>query len=102
MVIKALNESIGPYKIVPTLLVYGAYPKMGKDSIPPSSVETRAKTIKRQIQVVKQILFQRMVKDALACRDSSNPHPNPNLKLQSEVAVWQEKIVERTVKICQV
>jgi di/tripeptidase len=33
MAVKAVNDSAGPDGIVPTLLVFGAYPRMTKDSL---------------------------------------------------------------------
>src|ERR1700721_4346368 len=38
MAIKAVNDSTGPNGIVPTLLVFGAYPRMTKDSPPSPSI----------------------------------------------------------------
>ena len=32
MAVKAINNSTGPNGIVPTLLIFGVYPKMSKDS----------------------------------------------------------------------
>ncbi len=36
MAVKAINDSVGPDGIVPTLLVYGALPRLGLPSDPPS------------------------------------------------------------------
>ena len=38
MAVKAVNNSAGPDGIVPTLLVFGAYPRMIEDSVPSLSV----------------------------------------------------------------
>lgn len=36
MAVKAVNDSVGPNGLVPTLLVYGALPRLGLPSDPPS------------------------------------------------------------------
>ena len=38
MAIKAINNTAGPNGLVPTLLVYGAYLRMGKLDLPALSV----------------------------------------------------------------
>lgn len=51
---KALNDSKGPHGLVPTLLVYGAYPRMIKDATLSSSVEVRAKAVKMAMQDIEK------------------------------------------------
>ena len=48
MAIKAINDTAGPDGIVPTLLVFGAYPRMTKESSPLSSITQRAEAIRKR------------------------------------------------------
>ncbi|KAI0994201.1 hypothetical protein K3495_g13980 [Podosphaera aphanis] len=90
MALKALNDSVGPHGLVPTLLVYGAYPRMVKDSAPSPSIEIRAKAIEKAMLEIKKIRAQRSINDALATRNGPNTLPILNLPLQSDVIVWRE------------
>jgi hypothetical protein len=38
MAVKAVNDSAGPDEIMPTLLVFGVYPKITKGSAPSPSI----------------------------------------------------------------
>ena len=54
MAIKAVNDTASPNRLVPTLLVYGAYPRMGKLDLPAPSVMDRAAAIwKAMAKIVK-------------------------------------------------
>jgi len=46
MAVKAVNDSAGPDGIVPTLLVFGAYPRMTDINPPAPSVTKRAEAIR--------------------------------------------------------
>jgi hypothetical protein len=47
MTFKAINDSIGPNGLVPTLLVYGAYPQMTENDLLSLTVLQRAIAIKK-------------------------------------------------------
>ena len=49
MVFKAFNNTAGPDGLVPTLLVFGAYPQMAELDIPLSTVTQRANAVKKAI-----------------------------------------------------
>lgn len=48
MVVKAVNDTAGPDGLVPTLLVFGEYPRMTTDSHPSSSWSKVARPFRRQ------------------------------------------------------
>ena len=75
MAIKAVNDSAGPDGIMPTLLVFGAYPRMTKDSPPSPSITERAKAIHKAMKEVRRLNAERQVKDALAMRNGLNTEP---------------------------
>jgi hypothetical protein len=44
---KIINDSVGPDGIIPTLLVFGAYPRMTNNSVLSPITTKRAKTIRK-------------------------------------------------------
>ncbi|KAI9035080.1 uncharacterized protein KD926_004645 [Aspergillus affinis] len=91
MAVKAINDSAGPNGIVPTLLVFGAYPRMTEIDLPLPSVVKRAETIRTATREVRRLHAEHQVKDALAMRNSPSTITTLNLPLQSDVRVWREK-----------
>ena len=54
MAVKAVNDTAGPNGLVPTLLVYRAYPRMSKlDPLAPSITERAVVIWKAMAEVVK-------------------------------------------------
>ena len=54
MAIKAVNDTTGPDRLVPTLLVYGAYPRISKLDPPALSITERAAIIQKAMaEIVK-------------------------------------------------
>jgi hypothetical protein len=91
MAVKAVNDSAGPDGIVPTLLVFGAYPRMTEGSAPSPSVIQRAEAIRKATKEVRRLHAERQVQDALAMRNGPSTKATLNLPLQSDVRVWREK-----------
>jgi hypothetical protein len=69
MAVKAINDSAGPDGIVPTLLVFGAYPRLTEIDPPSSLVTKRAEAICVATKKVRRLYAERRVKDALAIRN---------------------------------
>src|SRR3981189_1291086 len=91
MAVKAVNDSAGPDGIVPTLLVFGAYPRI-TDMDPPSlSIVKRAQAIQAATKEVRRLYAQRQVSAALAMRNGPNTKPTLDLPINSDVRVWREK-----------
>ncbi len=91
MAVKAINDSAGPNGLIPTLLVFGAYPRMTNDSPPSPSVLQRAEAIYKAMKEVQRLHAQRQVTDALRMRNGPDMIHTLNLPLQSDVRVWREK-----------
>ena len=92
MAIKSVNDTAGPDGLVPTLLVFGTYPRMTDASPPSPSIITRANAIKKAMAEVRQLKAKRQISNALATRNGPNTFETLNLPLQSEVKVWREKL----------
>ena len=91
MAVKAVNDSAGPDGLVPTLLVFGAYPRMTDDSPPSPSIVQRAEAIRKAMKEIRHLYAKRQVDDALAMRNGPNTSMTLDLPLQSDVRVWREK-----------
>jgi hypothetical protein len=91
MAVKAINDSAGPDGIVPTLLDFGAYPRLTKMDPPFPSVIKRAEAIRAATKEVRRLYTERRVKDALAIRNGLDTKNTLDLPLQSDVRVWREK-----------
>jgi hypothetical protein len=72
MAVKAVNDLAGPDGIVPTLLVFGAYPCITRDSPPSPSITERAEAIYKAMKEVRRFYAERQVNDALAIRNGLN------------------------------
>jgi hypothetical protein len=91
MAVKAINDTAGPDGLVPTLLVFGAYPRMTDDSPPSFSVVQRAEAIRKATSEARRALAKRQVRNALLTRNGPDTTPLHTLPLQSKVRVWREK-----------
>jgi hypothetical protein len=70
--VKAVNDSAGPDGIVPTLLVFGAYPCITRDSLLSPFITERAEVIYKVMKEVRRLYAKRQVNDALAIRNKPN------------------------------
>ena len=75
MAVKAVNDLAGPDGLVPTLLVFGAYPELIEMDPPSPSVVKRAEAIRAATKEVQRLYAERQVTDALAI------HNKPNTKI---------------------
>jgi hypothetical protein len=89
MACKCLNDTAGKNGLVPTLLVFGAYPRINYDSPPSPDIQTRANAVQKAMKKVREMRAKDKVKDALNMRNG--PIPHTDIKLQDDVMVWREK-----------
>lgn len=90
MAVKAVNDTAGPDGLVPTLLVYGAYPRMSFTDPPAPSVTQRADAIKKAMAELVKLRAKRAVNNALNRRNGPVTEPVHSLPINSEVLVWRE------------
>ena len=91
MAVKAVNDLAGPDGIVPTLLVFGVYPRLTEIDPLSLSVTKRAEAIRVATKEVRRLYAERQVKDALAIRNGPDTKITLDLPLQSDVRVQREK-----------
>jgi hypothetical protein len=90
MAIKALNDTAGPNGIVPTLLVFGAYPRINQDSPPSPEITKRAEAVRKAMRELREIRAQVDVNRAINTRNGPALQSILTLPLKSKVMVWRE------------
>ena len=98
MAFKAVNNTAGPDGIVPTLLVFGAYPRMAEYDAPSPTVSQRSATLKKAMDEVQKLRAKRQVNDALNQRNGPTTTAIKDLPLNSRVLVWRETPGNKTGK----
>jgi hypothetical protein len=91
MAVKAVNNTAGPDGIIPTLLVFGAYPQMIDMDPPSPSIVQRAQAIHAATKEIQQLYAECQVNNALAMRNSPNTMPTLDLPIDSDVHIWHKK-----------
>ena len=69
MAFKAINDTAGPEGLVPTLLVFGAYPRMVESDAPSPSVTQRAAAIKKAMVEIQKLRAEQQIANALNMRN---------------------------------
>jgi hypothetical protein len=67
MAVKAVNDTAGSNGLVPTLLVFGTYPRLSPSS--PPSITARAAAVRKAMAEVRKLKAERQVAEALATRN---------------------------------
>jgi hypothetical protein len=53
MAVKTINDTAGPNGLVPTLLVFGAYPRINIDSPPEPDILVRGNAIRKAMKMLR-------------------------------------------------
>jgi hypothetical protein len=85
--VKAVNDTARPDRLVPTLLVFGAYLHMTTESPLSLSIVKRSEAIQKATRVLRKLTAERQVVDALNTRNGPATTDLLALPLQSEVLV---------------
>jgi hypothetical protein len=70
--IKAINNSAGPDRIIPILLMFSAYPRITKNSVLLLIITKKAEVIRKTTKEIRCLYAKRQVIDILAIRNSPN------------------------------
>ena len=96
MAVKAVNDTAGPDGLIPTLLVFGAFPRLSNMDPPAPTVTQRAAAIKGAMAEVAKCHAQRKVTDALRQRNGPRTDPIHNTPIGSDVLVWRTHLAKWT------
>ena len=87
---KAINNTAGLDGLVPTLLVFGAYPRMVEFDAPSPTVTQRAAAIKKAMAEIQKLRAERQVQDALNTRNGPKTDAVHDLPPRSLVLIQRE------------
>jgi hypothetical protein len=87
MAVKAVNDTAGPNGLVPTLLVYGAYPRISNLGPPAPSITEQAAAIRKAMAKIVKLRAKQIVNNALYYHNRPNTTPVHNLPLNSKVLI---------------
>jgi hypothetical protein len=87
MTVKAVNDSVESDGIMPTLLIFRAYPCITKDSLLSPFITEQAEAIYKAIKKVRRLYTKRQVNNALAIRN------RPNTELVQSVPVSVRHVI---------
>jgi hypothetical protein len=90
MAFKAINDSAGPDGIIPTLLVYGALPRMTEYNAPSPTVLQLSAVLKKAIVEIQKLQARCQIANALNARNGPSATDIHELPLNSDVLVWRE------------
>jgi len=91
MDVKAINDTAGPNGLVPTLLVYGAYPRLTYTDRPAKTITDRSRAVRTAMAELRKIQAQRKLAEAQHTRNGPNVSETIRLPIDSDVKVWREK-----------
>ena len=98
MAVKAINDTVGPDGLVPTLLVFGAYPKMTDLDPPTLTVTQQAAAIKKVMEEISKIRAQKQVNNALNQQNGPSVTLIHDTSINAPVLVWREGNTGRSGK----
>ena len=90
MAIKAVNNTAGLNRLVPTLLVYRAYLRISNLDSPTPSIIERAAAIRKAMTEIVKLRAKQAINNALYHRNGPNTTPVHDLPLTSKVLVEQK------------
>jgi hypothetical protein len=88
--IKAVNNIAGPDGLVPTLLVFGTYPRMATTNTPFLTVTERGKAITKAMKQIAELYAKKQVTDALRQRNGPNISNTLDVLIGGNVLVYRE------------
>jgi hypothetical protein len=72
MAVKAINDSAGPDGIIPTLFVFGVYPRITENSALLPTITKRTKAICKTTKEVRCFYAKQQVTDTFVIRNNPN------------------------------
>ena len=91
MSFKAINNSVGPNRLVSTLLVFGAYSRMTEQDAPSPSITQHAVAMRKAIDEVRRFTASRRINDGLNTRNGPSTASVHDLPINSPVLVYRER-----------
>jgi hypothetical protein len=90
MAIKAVNNTVGPDSLVPTLLVFGTYPWITTTDTLSLTVTEHSKAITKAMKQIAELYAKRQVTDVLRQQNSPNISDTLDVLIGEDVLVYRE------------
>jgi len=90
MAVKAVNDTAGPDRLVPTLLVYRAYLRISKLDLFAPSITERVAVIRKAMAEIVKLWAKQTVNNALYYRNGPNITLVYDLLLNFKVLIWRK------------
>jgi len=87
MAVKAVNNTTSPNGLVPTLLVYGAYPRISNLGPPTPSITEQAAAIRKAIAEIVKLRAKQTINSTLHYHNRPDTTLVYNLPLNSKVLI---------------
>jgi hypothetical protein len=87
MAVKAINDIAGPNGLIPTLLVFGSYPRITITDPIYTTIQERSKAIKNAIKSVAELYVKQQISDALNQRNRPNVEEKLDMAIRDKVLV---------------
>jgi hypothetical protein len=88
--VKAVNDTAGPNGFIPTLLMFGTYPRLSLSSPPFPSITARAAAVRKAMAEIRKLKAERQVAEAFATRNGPSVAEVAQLPFQSKIRVWRK------------
>ena len=88
--LRPISDTAGPDRIVPTLLVFGAFPRMSEFDAPSPTVSQRSAVLAKATVEICKLQSTRQMNEALYQRNGPAPVIQ-DLPLNTQVLVYREK-----------
>jgi hypothetical protein len=85
--VKAINDSVGPDRIILIFLVFSAYPRITENSVLSPIITKRTEAIRKTIKEIRCFYAEQQVIDTLVIRNNPNTIITLELLIQSDVRV---------------
>lgn len=90
MAVKAVNDSVGPNGLIPTLFVYGTLPRLGFSTDPPSpSMYERARAFRKASKEVSEYFARLQVSSALRTQTGPRVHDAHNVPIDGHILLYR-------------
>lgn len=96
MAVKSVDDSVGPNDLIPTLLVFGAFPRLSQNDAPSLSTMKRATATKAAMNELSKLKATRQIKDALNQRNGLQIYQIHDAPIGSDVLVWRVHLKKLT------
>ena len=90
MSVKTINNITRPDSLIPTLLVFGTFPRISLNNMTSATTVKRGKAIKKIIKKVTELHTKKHVNKALRTRNRPNITDVLGLAIGQDVLVWRE------------